>query len=177
MNKLRPILFSTPMVRAILEGRKTQTRRAIVPQPKPINGDCSIVCRYGQAGDGLWVRERWGYLQQFQDRSAADGGPVVYAADAESSRFTGRAWRQSRHMPKLASRITLQVIAIRMQRLQQISKEDARAEGFDPGCGFADPIQWFHHLWDPLNADRGYGWLENPWVWAISFTVASVARK
>jgi hypothetical protein len=171
--RVRPILFSAAMVRAILEGRKTQTRRVIVPQPRTGSGSDLPACRYGSAGDALRVRERWGYRRQFEQPRARDGGAIVYAADPHSIRLTGRAWRPSRYMPRLASRINLHITALRIERLRDITPADARAEGFDQACDFADPVQWFANIWDQINANGGYSWLENPWVWVVSFRVVA----
>jgi hypothetical protein len=169
-NIHRPISFSKAMVRALREGRKTQTRRLLVPQP--IRGQIHAApCRFGEPGDCLWVRERWAYRNQFSNPRARDGGPIVYAADLKSSRFKGRAWRQSMYMPRIASRLTLQITSTRIERLNQITSTDARAEGFDPQGNFADPIQWFAELWDSLNVDHKLMWRANPWVWVIGFKV------
>jgi hypothetical protein len=176
---LRPILFSPAMVRALLSGRKTQTRRAIVPQPVlgPVDHGERIPkpevapfrCRYGIPGDGLWVRERWGYRRQFNRKSARPAGPVVYAADESSAHLPLGAWRSSLHMPRRLSRIQLLITDVRMQRLQSISETDAPAEGFDPDGEMADPLQWFHRLWDALHPRGDLAWCCNPWVWVIVF--------
>jgi hypothetical protein len=127
------------MVRALLDGRKTQTRRAVVPQPRglPLK-DQSIVCRFGAPGDTLWVRE---------------------------SRFMSRA----------EARITLRITSRRLERVQDISLADARAEGFDPDILLIDPVHWFRELWDRLHADRGLAWRKNPWVWVIGFRLITPA--
>jgi hypothetical protein len=161
------------MVRAILEGRKTQTRRIVTPQPTTVDAGDPPVCRYGSPGDGLWVRERWAYRKQFSHPRAPDGGAVVYAADPGNARLKGRAWRQSRYMPRVVSRITLEIIEISRERLNEITPADARAEGFDPAADFADPVVWFRALWDQINAEREFGWVENPWVWVVSFKVVA----
>jgi len=125
------------MVRALLDGRKTQTRRAVVPQPRglPLK-EQSIVCRFGAPGDTLWVRE---------------------------SRFMSRA----------DARITLQITSRRLERVQDITPADARAEGFDPDTLLLDPVGWFRELWDRLHADRGLAWRDNPWVWVITFRLVT----
>jgi hypothetical protein len=173
----RPILFATPMVHAILDGRKTQSRRIIQPQPHEADLDVPILdgkpirCRYGLAGDRLWVRERWGYLRQFKNRRAAERGPIVYATDTGASGLRG-AWRPSRYMPRKVSRIALDIISIRIERLTQISQSDARAEGFDPITDGPDPIAWFRDLWDSITPAEGFRWNDNPWVWVIRFVKA-----
>lgn len=159
-----------------------QTRRVIQPQPDVVgrNGDgapaafhCGkpINCRYGAVGDRLWVRERWAYLKQFTNRRAADRGPIVYGTDPGATELQG-AWRPSRHMPRKRSRINLDIVSVRIERLKQISEANARAEGFDPDGGFADPVQWFRDLWDSIMPADGLRWKDNPWVWVISFIKA-----
>jgi len=185
--KERPIIFSTDMVRAILDGRrKTQTRRVIKPQP-PIWAEggainqfgswdfggrtatrhqisCGYPCPYGQVGDGLWVRETFAVR--------TDGvGQILYKAAYTESEF-GVRWKPSIHMSRKDSRILLEITGVRVARLQEITKSDQRAEG----VGL--PSTWdvngrkmtrFGTLWDFRNAKRGYGWGTNCWVWIISF--------
>lgn len=191
----RPILFSASMVRAILEGRKTQTRRACKPQPDAgcignigpgipfIRGERrDIRCPYGQAGDWLWVRETFGYLRQFYECDADASGSVIYRADGEPKGCHGTAWRPSIHMPRWASRIHLEVIDIRVERLNDISEADARAEGamYHDGQGIghsgwrhdykdvhADARSSFARLWQEINGPGS--WAANPWVWVVEF--------
>lgn len=192
----RPILFSGPMVRAVLEGRKMQTRQIA----KPIKGvtcddleweDCPdglgrmgyirrehVAMPYA-VGDRLWVRETWGY-DWFDDGNTRAWKNVVYRAD-DGARPLDQGdpapWRPSIHMPRWASRITLLVTDVRAQRVQDISEDDAKAEGVTP---VTDPneLKWqhyvphaiaFHELWDSINAKRGFGWDVNPWVVAVTF--------
>ena len=155
--KERPILFSAPMVRAILECRKTMTRRVVKPQPDQPQPDCDgkepywyvggyrlrqdadnpLVCKFGQVGDRLWVRETW------TPQSAFNGDPggcsVEYRADGDVRFFDGEhgmepdgTWRPSMFMPRWASRITLEITSVRVERLNEISEADAMAEGVDP---------------------------------------------
>lgn len=179
----KPILFSAPMVRAILDGRKTQTRRVLKPQP--VNSFLECRLRYAP-GDRLWVREAvcwvsargWKYRADQEDLSD-------YEADGERGR-----WRPSIHMPRSASRLTLTVTDVRVQRVQEISEADAVAEGIErlkSGRGYYDPTQShgavslghfcskakaaFSLLWDSINASRGYSWDANPWVVALTFDV------
>ncbi|AOJ74366.1 MULTISPECIES: hypothetical protein [Burkholderia cepacia complex] len=227
----RPILFSGPMVRAILEGRKTQTRRIIkLPHNNPLGawepttagggsvkyaggtpapelaaiwhtrtGDC-YVCPHGDVGDRLWVREthevrRIG-TETFEGArptrryagiayQADDGRAEVdidldtfQALDAKGS----RGWTPSIHMPRWASRITLEIRGVRAERLQSISEADAIAEGIDrTAAGFwstydqsdtngtYSPRLSYQCLWDGINAARGHGWDANPWVWVVEF--------
>ena len=166
--KERPVLFSGEMVRAILEGRKTQTRRVIKPQPLWV-GDPNVAfkthsanpkgiinCPYGQPGDRLWVRETFAGTKN-----------TGFAYRATDTAY-GHKWRPSIFMPHWASRINLEVVSVRVERVQDISIEDAYDEGMewgDQGCGVLE----FKNLWDSINLKRGYGWDANPWVWVIEF--------
>lgn len=219
--KERPILFSAPMVRAILEGRKTQTRRAIrkqfAPDAEPaevastspegwqISGhsglwwddagaciDDAIRCPYGQPGDRLWVRETWqGPLleseeQEDEFRQSPDiykkPGFCVYRAtdtlDAIDEDGKELGWRPSIHMPRWASRILLEVTGVRVERLNDISKADAIAEGAPPSHPSIDRVSaeyghadfsrsWYAQLWDQINGAGS--WDANPWVWVVEF--------
>lgn len=207
----KPILFSGEMVRAILDGRKTQTRRVIKPA-FDIKPDARIVsvdngkrdiwfangryfgsCPYGRPGDLLWVRETW---RPFTANGSIDAA-VQYRADSKIEQVSMTAgyinrfpespdnWRPSIFMPRWASRITLEVTAVRVERLQDISEDDAKAEGCDKQFRlnvadfFAnknidfDSISTysngFRSLWDSINAKRGYGWDVNPFVWVVEF--------
>lgn len=210
--KERPILFQGPMVRALLAGTKTQTRRAmrIQPdgetkihvehfnqtvvdrygdeQPGPEvfgawwhDGECGLLCPYGAPGDGLWVRETWAYHVHAQATQHDEDGPWVYAADGQPAlqmRLCDR-WRPSIHMPRVACRLTLDVTGVRVEQLQDISEQDALAEGIvqlhDGGYGLRDgshyhaidPRQSYFSLWEAIN---GVGSVErNDWVWAVAF--------
>ncbi|ABO57458.1 hypothetical protein LA345_00745 [Burkholderia vietnamiensis] len=209
--KERPILFSGPMVRAILEGRKTQTRRPVKSQPPAETRDVftfhhpdprthfwafdvgSLLdwaqpCPYGEVGDRLYVRETWQHSNHPFGPYDADC-LVFYRADylddpqgpdgEKSPEGKYRDWRPSIHMPRAASRITLEITGVRAERLQSISESDARAEGvtieehhmrgYCAGAYRPPSIRAFHDLWDSLNAARGHGWDANPWVWVIEF--------
>ncbi len=239
----RPILFSGPMVRAILDGRKTMMRQVITdhtsscpnwrvsqldlsrayvdagPSPAGNPGPClgapvTVEAMVGrgfavsddlwdrvyprwQVGDGLWVREAF-----YIDDVIYECGPLpkerpeeislYYRADGDCCEqipecqcaIEGKPhMRPSIHMPRWASRITLEVTAVRVERVQKITEEDARAEGISDGgclsCGHSEPCgcseprpdarDAFAYLWDSLNARRGYEWVLNPWVWVTSF--------
>ena len=181
--KERPIIFSGEMVRAILDGRKTQTRRVIKPQPDHIHtfqkgillpqiGDKEIRCPYGQPGDRLWVRETWAKNNPVLDAK------VCYRADLMSPDL-GKPWKPSIYMPRWASRITLEIVNVRVERVQEITEADVIAEGigaFTLARGVLsdappDPRWKFIELWNSINANRGYGWEINPWVWVIEFKV------
>lgn len=170
--KERPILFSGAMVRAILEGRKTQTRRLVKPQPPSTARSkkpwCSVedllkACPYGVAGDRLWVRETF----------ANNGYELFYRADgvALPPRMpSGPAkWKPSIFMPRAACRLVLEVTAVRVERLQEISGGDAWAEGVSDGPRPSLAIACYRRLWDSLNAKRA-PWASNPWVWVLTFS-------
>lgn len=182
--KERPILFSAPMVRALLDGRKTQTRR-IVKFPHPPEGWHVNNCPYGQPGDRLWVRES-GWERPYRTtkmmREGADTWPrFAYAADdwSDNDRADFKAFgfkpRPSIHMPRWASRILLEITGIRVERLQDISEEDARAEGCEvPAIIYPDEphsaysyVEQYRLLWESINGPGS--WDANPWVWCISF--------
>lgn len=181
--KERPIIFSGPMVWALLEGRKTQTRRVIKPQP--VNdfwmgahlGEVFAKCPFGQIRSRLWVRETFGL--QLEPCKEYPNGLIVYKADLPpDSTFQyeggGSAWRPSIFMPRWASRITLEITGVRVERVQDISELDIVAEGirdtFD-GKRFVPADYHYKELWDSLNAKRGYSWDTNPWVWVLEFRV------
>jgi hypothetical protein len=175
----RPILFSGSMVRAILAGTKTVTRR-IVRAPKSMRDLASLRCPYGAPGDRLWVRETWQTETHPDDRDAAK---VSYRADGEvhceGDRWT---WRPSIHMPRWASRITLNVVSTRMERLHSITEEDAIAEGVDavsvadvPRNGTLSRVADFAQLWQMINGKRA-PWASNPPVWRVEFKADEVSK-
>jgi hypothetical protein len=185
----RPILFSGPMVRAILEGKKTATRRIVKRQGDmefdpadphfgpywlsyvtDADGEAARVrCPYGSPGDRLWVREG----------HALDGSQVFYRAGHAEAQSSGPRvdirWRPSIFMPRRASRITLEITGVRVERLQQISEADAMAEGcplinpdpFIPGHGGSSASGWYSQLWEDINGAGS--WDANPWVWVVEF--------
>lgn len=214
----RPIIFSAPMVRAILDGRKTQTRRVLVlPQwANPVSDEnefemeysmeqddggppavwpyatakrtgclSPVSCPYGDVGDRLWVKETF---QRIPDRRPAGywtnpeliGVNFWYKSEGNLPTWGGK-WKSPIYMPREASRLTLEVVSVRVQRLKEISDEDARAEGaagllseFTRWPGRVDTGRWtvleeFEAGWDSLNAKRGFPWAANPWVWAVEF--------
>ena len=172
--KERPILFSGAMVRAILEGRKTQTRRVVKPTSGPHSIEKTICtpgslaafirhrCPYGQPGDRLWVREAWWKRPD---------GSISYRADGNDFVAGGRPrYSPSIHMPRWASRITLRLTDVRVERVQDISVSDCIAEGLGyPTDDRYAAVDNFKPLWDSINAARGYGWDANPWVWVLVF--------
>jgi len=206
-QKQKPILFSTEMVRAIIEGRKTQTRRVIKPQPpkglKPYQGYPGVIdCRPYQPGCILWVRETWADLhgmgfgndprtdKPFQFAYAAD---IIPGSDGDRIRKEyGIKWKPSIYMPRKAARLFLRAKNVRVERLQDISEEDAIAEGIHwtkegpLHAHYLDNkldawLKWlakeaFASLWNSINAKRGYGWETNPWVWVIEFENDHTAR-
>lgn len=230
--KERPIIFNSEMVRAILEGRKTQTRRLLKPQPT-LEGtywfwkDCMWTaqrphcpignfevpidyCPYGKIGDRLWVKEKFalecdreyvGEVKLPNDRpiftvdegeyfnsyhkwphyAATDEAPSLVCEDDKCAKCErdgeGPHWQPSIHMPRWASRITLEITDIRVERLQDICEEDALFEGV--GVGIEDPrikgeypmpTELFRDLWKTIYTETGpKGWAANPWVWVIEF--------
>jgi hypothetical protein len=208
----RPILYSGPMVRALLSGAKTQTRRVMSPQPQesfsesygaggkssrrsygfswqPRPGDpwigldspeLAAACPYGVPGDRLWVRESC--CLDWSDRP-------IYRADDPTGRAARAAgydreprWRPSIHMPRWASRITLEITAVRVERVATISDADILAEGigdYAAGLGLeasTPPRRYrlWEHLWDGVNAGRDggrYAFGLNPWTWVITFRI------
>jgi hypothetical protein len=218
--KERPILFSGAMVRALLDGSKTQTRRVVKVQPDfdtaraALGGDTTgaqivydhvfggiglkrgngsgfvqpnIHCPYGQPGDRLWAKEDWQALHKYNGTKIAD----IPVDDRHWVNFpaSGTIWdaqrRAARFMPRWASRILLEIVSVRVERLQDISDEDCVAEGVraihHDGDGayyhhehsYADPGNWCHPddayraLWESINGPGS--WDANPWVWAITF--------
>lgn len=234
----RPILFSAEMVRAILDGRKRQTRRVVKPQPpdektrgglvwaRGLSGQWGpFVCYrvvpersgwiprpdlaetmrnpYGNPGDRLYVREAFaviekrheafgtyrevaGTLRDYGDRERDDwmvlyraDGPPLYNGSNDVVHGIDR-WRPSIHMPKWAARIWLEIVDVRVERVQDINARDAEAESIEVHRPSAESvrhtlgrvsrtIERFARLWDKLNAPRGFGWDVNPWVWALTF--------
>ncbi|ENR4001545.1 TPA: hypothetical protein N0H90_001996 [Pseudomonas aeruginosa] len=188
--KERPILFSGPMVRAILEGRKTVTRRVMKPQPDFLGSmvdpntpfktldaglHARITCPYGEPGDRLWVREAWAadaQVDAIAPRDLSQGEPIWYPADF-SVRQTGCSMiskgrgRPSIHMPRWASRILLEITAVRVERLHDLSDPDVLAEG----CSHSEMqsgnslVSVFARLWQSTGGD----WAANPWVWVVEF--------
>lgn len=229
-----PILFSGPMVKAILAGTKTQTRRVVVPQPREGVGHVGPEmldpprlfrtwldrrqdgktkaehdfnaqtwrCPFGEPGHRLWVRESFGLAWPDHAEEGWVGDPaapegcrpirdeecvVEYRVDApedenpcgwpkatkfESADPESPRWKPSIHMPRWASRITLEVVGVRVERVQEITGGDAIAEGFlnqDVDDCAEGPIVWYQRVWDRINGGRGWWWRLNPWVWCVEF--------
>ena len=225
MNE-HPILFSGPMVQAILEGRKTLTRRAMKPQPRDefmpsVGRYCPSMtdrrtgeiypgpeiygasdeeegyrCPYGEPGRRLWVKENvWMWCEKIPNGKTKNGrakfkyvplisAPVYYRADHPDkplldivSPTTDNQWgwrmKVGRFMPRKASRITLEIVGVRVERLHDISRGDCMAEG----CPFpniamsqpnaTDPKKWYSELWESINGPNS--WTANPWVWVLDF--------
>jgi hypothetical protein len=191
----RPILFSGPMVRAILEGRKTQTRRVIRdewwrcldPEDEDDRAAALAQCPYGKPGDRLWVRETHA---QFAVGNRTGDAPqcVAYRASCDEDsgfdyvnngdeimRLKVTKWTPAIHMPRWAARLELRVTRVRIERLHDISDGDAIAEGCAGGHdaihGYpfsATPREHFKHLWTEINGTKS--WDEDPWVWVVGFT-------
>jgi hypothetical protein len=230
----RPILMSAPMIRALLDGRKTQTRRIVKPQPtkeefgmqwlpkkrgglycaQAVNSDLDIAsnCPYGKHGELLWVRETWRSPGDKRIAYQADGRCGAMIGDGAGGQvflyhgwllgamgrgerlgntygesLYGDRWRPSIHMPRWASRLTLELTEVRVERLQDISETDAFAEGIDPDAnedyltaehymlagsqvrGGCPAVFAYAALWESINSPGS--WEANPWVWVLSFRV------
>lgn len=192
--KERPIIFSAPMVRAILSGAKTQTRRVVKVRCHsicegddgklwPWSEDAELAedfwhpCPFGKPGDRLWVRETWGALPHMLGGFQMDS--LRYRADGEYQNEHGAwRWRSPLHMPRRASRITLEITDVRVERLQDISEADAVAEGCKPirpelvQDGLIvrpgrSAVEEFRLVWEEIHG--GGSWEKNPWVWVIEF--------
>lgn len=212
----RPLTFSAPMVRALLDGRKVQDRRILKPQPPaPPPANCHpfhqprhatpyldaycgerrteqnprgmsrdwhwwqvddrpghIACRAPCVpGDRLWVREvfayGWPVEGNHQLPECNQEHAITYRAEGNQP-FGGGRWHSPIHMPRWASRLTLIVTDVRVQRLGDLTDEDAIAEGIDVTCGLT-PSVTYAILWDKINAKRGYPWKSNPWIVALTF--------
>lgn len=182
---MKPILFNTEMVRAILDGRKTVTRRVVKPQPESrptpmkkdscwpgcfaIQGTAKVIRPPYQPGDTLWVRETW---------AKSMAGTFMYQADDKA--IMVERWRPSIHMPREAARLFLRVTGVRVERLKDIDGHGILKEGIDNGkSNPAMGTRWenmqsmaFAELWNSTlkSADLPlYGWAANPWVWVIEF--------
>ena len=185
--KERPILFSGAMVRALLDGSKTQTRRVIKDNwwrcLSPDDPDDRVtalsMCPYGVPDDRLYVRETWRiitgiYVPSVEFKDGTTIAPEFDDLSALPKNWQDTKWRPSIHMPRWASRITLEVTDVRVQRVQEITEHDVVAEGLElielPNSGGCDAdYAGFRTLWDSINDKRGFGWDTNPWVWAVSF--------
>ena len=191
--KERPILFSSPMVRALLDGTKTQTRRIVkithrtpglaaclqppVGAPRP--GVASELCPYGQRGDRLWVRETFARIDgQTRPWIETDYRATYTHGDRlGDSLGIKKRWTPAIHMPRHASRITLEITGVCAERLQSISTADALAEGVNvhpdhhskPCTSPYSPVQAYRDLWEQINGPGN--WDLNPWVWVVTFKV------
>ncbi|MDO8233752.1 hypothetical protein Q5738_09215 [Citrobacter werkmanii] len=217
--KERGMIFNGEMVRAIIDGRKTQTRRIMAIQPEHSELGLRRVidskngrdngkyfwsqsdarglkmrsklfgCPYGEVGDRIWVRETYQgplfdyeHMESYLEDSSkfekpefcvyrADGNPAPEFYDADDNLHCG--WRPSIHMPRWASRLTLEITGVRVERLASVSDEDAGKEGYPanpaPYGGDMDKWLWFRQLWDSIYPDQSFK--HNPWVWVIEFKV------
>ena len=181
---MKPILFSTPMVQAIVKREKWQTRRVVKPQPKAekfsaiVRCDDFLLARFWSRrpypriddvrarfipGDILWVRETWQHTKVLNLHPTDANYGYVYRADGrEWEDIEGWKWKPSIFMPKEACRLFLKIKNVRNERLQSISEADARAEGFDS-------VDSFFALWQKLNGIESLA--ANPWVWVYDFEV------
>ncbi len=201
-TKERPILFSGPMVLALLAGTKTQTRRLVKADVNSLShpvlmdneepaywawSHTHVVCPYGVPGDRLWVKETFhydnsAYVAQYKDAPwlgmpDAGNAETFYRASEKNPEIFPR-WKPSIFMPRWASRITLEVTGVRVERLNDISEEDAKAEGVTikmdahvaaeiAGKPWTPATMEYWHLWESINGKGS--WALNPWVWVITF--------
>ena len=180
--KERPILFKAEMVRAILSGKKTQTRRVVKPPAPYVPSDSGvdilvatdqIRCPYGKPGDRLWVREQFSgdyACDGYPPREWPEDCPIWYWADGQVEYGDWTKPKPSIHMPRKFSRIDLLIKDIRVERLQDITTEDVIKEGI-PDSEFLDrwnARHYFRKLWDSING-KTYPWESNPWLWIVEF--------
>lgn len=196
----KPVDFLEHDIRAILDGRKTQFRQIVKPQPEA-GTDCPYhiginenrkarTCRFGQIGTKLWVRETWRPMVDDVKLDCieykADGARIKpsipdentgfrFSADCDDARDSGKThWRPSIQMPRWASRITLEVTGIRIERLNDITKADAIAEGCQVGIGagnWRDSRDAFQRLWESIHGKGSQA--ANPWVWVLDFRLSN----
>ena len=205
MKKETGLMFKAPLVLAILAGQKTQTRRVVkgvghdsclfVRKPSKTKTGLAThvmdaaklgLCPIGKPGDRIYVRETWAYGIHAMGALRDEDGPFVFAADGTTEGRLSDQWLPSIHMPKHAARIWLEITGVRVERLQQISRADAIAEGIkffnnDHECGAKNyldrtdmdyslcPTDSFETLWKSTGGD----WAANPWVWVIDFKTIS----
>lgn len=186
--KERGMIFNGEMVRAILDGRKTQTRRLLKwkqtrfteigeredgsrwPWSEDAEHACDFwhPCPFGAVGDRIWVRETFSPVPDHEEPAGCSA--LLYAADGNGP--YGK-WVPSIHMPRWASRLTLEITGVRVERLASVSDDDAGKEGYPanpaPYGGNMDKWLWFRQLWDSIYPDQSFK--HNPWVWVIEFKV------
>ncbi|EPY7114340.1 morphogenetic protein [Klebsiella variicola] len=179
--KERGMIFNGEMVRAILDGRKTQTRRPVKFPVHDKNLGCELAgnelagelsagnylnSAFGKPGDHIWVRETWARYNI--DQNSHD---IAYRATTPEDWPEDGRWRPSIHMPRWSSRILLEITDVRVERLSAISEEDAGKEGYPadpaPYGGEMDKWLWFRQLWDGIYPEQSFK--HNPWVWVIEF--------
>jgi hypothetical protein len=184
MNE-HPILFSRKMVQAILAGKKSQTRRIVKQDPQgKIPFTDELPCPYGHTGDFLWVRETFaqypdGFIFKADFPDDGFGSGIVNLKTGDNYPLV---WKPSIHMPRKASRLLLEITELRIERLNNISESDAIDEGATPSMvgGDLDYLKYragFQTLWNSINAERGYSWESNPFVWVVSFQIARGLTK
>ena len=192
--KERGMIFNADMVRAILDGRKTQTRRIMKPQPEPCprgghwwpsnvfktmlhvedemqngkggwGGLVGDACPFGDVGDRIWVREA--FTSGLSTKSTLAYRATHKREDLEDGFYDTIKWTPSIHMPRWASRILLEITDVRVERLRSMSQDDARAEGVIAASGPMEAGLAFRELWDSIYGEES--WKANPWVWVIEF--------
>lgn len=213
MKKETGLMFKAPLVHAILAGQKTQTRRVFSAHIEKLMRAAAAIgelshfmdeghmhpndidyvldfCPFGKPGDRIYVRETWAYGIHAMGAMRDEDGPFVFAADGTTEGRLSDQWLPSIHMPKHAARIWLEITGVRVERLQQISRADAIAEGIkffnnDHECGAKNyldrtdmdyslcPTDSFETLWKSTGGD----WDANPWVWVIDFKTISTTGR
>ena len=191
LTRERPILFQGDMVRAILSGSKTQTRRIVkgmaldwlqpgVFTPEFVAAPENDMCPHGKKGDRLWVREAFSGCHEYDVEKFPPSAwfrldPLWYWADGNPTSGDWTRPKPSIHMPRWASRITLEITEVRVERLNSISEVDAIAEGVNvhpdhhgkSRSSIYSPVQAYRDLWERINGSGS--WEANPWVWCVSF--------
>ena len=205
----RPLLFTGENIRAIYKNRKTMTRRVIRPQPSDggldcctagdgefsawqdpgllleehseDGGPCQRICPYGVTGDLLWVRETWGAWPYAGGGVQLDSVRYRATDNPPEDLHNAWRWRPSIHMPRELSRLTLRIINVRVERVQDITPKDCVAEGIRLVVGdvgkvmigenmvHGTPRPLFERLWDSINGPRGFWWKDNYWVWVVEW--------
>lgn len=195
----KPISFTGPMIRALLNGTKTQTRRIHFTQNPEFRKICDHGCEHRlvnmcispscnrrtvtdakvHIGDRFWVKEAWRSDRAYDYLSPSQMGgeePVKYLSDDEIQTwgysvhlFNAGRYRNARFMPRWASRLTLFVTDVRVERLMNCSHDDAIAEGIEYDEKVCDPVETYAKLWNEINEKRGFPWSSNPWVTVLTF--------
>jgi len=180
---MKGILFKQPMIKAIINGSKTQTRRVIKPQPasdETMSSGFSLLFhpRY-RVGEVVYIKEAWATYRANDDWTIPQipkTATVFYKLDDPDGFSPIGKWRSPLFMPAWAARYFIKITDVRTERLEEITEDDAQSEGVTrpPNYSLTPHYQqWFRVLWDTINKQKGYGWDDNPWVWVYCFELAS----